>query len=167
MDQAGSSLTLTPFRCACTREFTQESAYTKHQGSCTKGKNDYSPLCLKQFAGLSTAPSSAHAHLPNGSFPSADPLEHTGSSLQENAPTSASNADLGAPPMELDADQDLSLAQRRSWCMGVSLPLHYRQYEDVLPKAPPSVPSGYTALAPELDAPANLMDASTSARASS
>ncbi|KAG0697754.1 hypothetical protein DFH29DRAFT_878500 [Suillus ampliporus] len=28
----------TPFRCACTREFTQESAYTKHQRSCMRGK---------------------------------------------------------------------------------------------------------------------------------
>ncbi|KAG2746626.1 hypothetical protein P692DRAFT_20675989, partial [Suillus brevipes Sb2] len=26
------------FKCTCTREFTQESAFTKHQRSCTKGK---------------------------------------------------------------------------------------------------------------------------------
>ncbi|KAG2757849.1 hypothetical protein P692DRAFT_20711087, partial [Suillus brevipes Sb2] len=35
---AGSPSIPTPFRCTCTREFTQESAYTKHQRSCTRGK---------------------------------------------------------------------------------------------------------------------------------
>ncbi|KAG2054377.1 hypothetical protein BDR06DRAFT_982438 [Suillus hirtellus] len=129
MDWAGSSPTPTPFRCTCTRKFTQESAYTKHQGSCTKGKKQlFSALSKvkhllgstkqsrvnhslnKHFTGPSTAPSNAHAHLPKDSFP---------------------------------------------------------QYEDVLPQAPPSIPSGYAALAPELDAHANTMDSSTSTRASS
>ncbi|KAG2747421.1 hypothetical protein P692DRAFT_20737439, partial [Suillus brevipes Sb2] len=36
MDQADSSGR--HFKCTCTREFTQESAYTRHQRSCTKGK---------------------------------------------------------------------------------------------------------------------------------
>ncbi|KAG2057274.1 hypothetical protein BDR06DRAFT_980942 [Suillus hirtellus] len=168
MDWAGSSPTPTPFRCACTREFTQESAYTKHQDSCTKGKKRlFSALSKakhllgsakrsrvnhslnKHFTGPSTALLNAHAHLPKDSFPSAD-LEHAGPSLQENAPASVSNADLGALPMEIDAEQGLSLVQQRSRRI-----------------APPSVPSGYAALAPELDTHANTMDSSTSTRASS
>lgn len=36
MHLAGSSAR--SFKCTCTREFTQESAYTRHQRSCTKGK---------------------------------------------------------------------------------------------------------------------------------
>ncbi|KAG2053010.1 hypothetical protein BDR06DRAFT_1009120 [Suillus hirtellus] len=36
MHLAGSSAR--SFRCTCTRKFTQESAYTKHQRSCAKGK---------------------------------------------------------------------------------------------------------------------------------
>ncbi|KAG2737263.1 hypothetical protein P692DRAFT_20762177, partial [Suillus brevipes Sb2] len=36
MHPAGSSTRV--FKCTCTREFTQENAYTKHQRSCAKGK---------------------------------------------------------------------------------------------------------------------------------
>src|SRR6267154_2106736 len=36
MHLAGSSARF--FKCTCTCKFTQESAYTKHQRSCTKGK---------------------------------------------------------------------------------------------------------------------------------
>lgn len=177
MDWAGSSPT--PFRCACTREFTQESAYTKHQGSCTKGKKRlFSALSKakhllgsakrlrvnhnldRQSAGPIIVASSEPGHLANGSFPSAD-------LLQEHAPTSSLNADLAVSPTEIDAEQGLSLAQRRSRRTDIPLPLRYRQYEDVLPQAPPSLPSGYTAVAPELDQPASSADASTSACSSS
>ncbi|KAG1760610.1 hypothetical protein EV702DRAFT_1201552 [Suillus placidus] len=48
MDLANSSSGPTPFGCTCTREFIQESAYTKYQHSCMKGKK-----CL--FSALSKA----------------------------------------------------------------------------------------------------------------
>lgn len=38
MDLADSLSGPTPFRCTCTWEFTQESAYTRHQRSCSKSK---------------------------------------------------------------------------------------------------------------------------------
>ncbi|KAG2346000.1 hypothetical protein BDR05DRAFT_974834 [Suillus weaverae] len=44
--------------------------------------------------------------------------------------------------------------------------LHYRQYDDVLPQPPPSVPSGSAAQQQELNAPGNSTDTSTTARTS-
>lgn len=71
-------------------------------------------------------------------------------SLPKEVPCAASsslNTDLSTAPMEID-DEGLSLAQRRSRCVGVPMPLRYRQYEDVLPQPPPSVPSCHTATPP-------------------
>ncbi|KAG1838158.1 hypothetical protein DFJ58DRAFT_733990 [Suillus subalutaceus] len=90
-----------------------------------------------QSTGPIIVASSEPGHLANGSFPSAD-------LLQDHAPTLSLNADLAVSSIEIDAEQGL-------------------QYEDVLPQAPPSLPSGYTAVAPELDQPASSADASTSA----
>ncbi|KAG2740830.1 hypothetical protein P692DRAFT_20752473, partial [Suillus brevipes Sb2] len=47
MDLANSPSGPTPFRCTCTREFTHESAYTKHQHSCAKGKKRLSSALCK------------------------------------------------------------------------------------------------------------------------
>ncbi|KAG1834610.1 hypothetical protein EV424DRAFT_1310326 [Suillus variegatus] len=72
-------------------------------------------------------------------------LPPAGSSSQENTPATASNTNFRAAPLETDEDQGLSLAQRRSRRIDVPMPLRFRQYEDVLPQPPPTVPSGYPA----------------------
>ncbi|KAG2335663.1 hypothetical protein BDR05DRAFT_897973, partial [Suillus weaverae] len=68
--------------------------------------------------------------------------------------------------MEIDDDEGLPLAQRRSRRVDVPMPLRYRQYEDVLPQPPPSVPSDHIALPPDPNPPANLTDVSTGTRTS-
>jgi hypothetical protein len=76
-------------------------------------------------------------------------------SLQAHASTSAPNANLDATRMEMDEDEGISLAQRRSRRVDVPMPLRYRQYEDVLPQPPPSIPSCHTAMTPDPNRPAN------------
>ncbi|KAG2740831.1 hypothetical protein P692DRAFT_20689050, partial [Suillus brevipes Sb2] len=60
------------------------------------------------------------------------------------------------------------LAQRRSRRVGISLPLRYRQYDDVLPQPPLSVPSSATSQQqqPESSSPVNSADTTTSTRTS-
>ncbi|KAG2339571.1 hypothetical protein BDR05DRAFT_891592, partial [Suillus weaverae] len=41
----------------------------------------------------------------------------------------------------MEVDDGLSLVQHRSHCVDVPMPICFRQYEDVLPEPPPSVPS--------------------------
>ncbi|KAG2055216.1 hypothetical protein BDR06DRAFT_1007124 [Suillus hirtellus] len=50
-------------------------------------------------------------------------------------------------------EEGLSLAQRRSWHVGIPMPLRYRQYNDVLPQPPPSVPPSRTAQHSESNPP--------------
>jgi hypothetical protein len=68
----------------------------------------------------------------------------------------------------MEIDEGLSLAQRRSRRVGISLPLRYRQYDDVLPQPPPSVPSSATSQQqqPESSSPVNSADTTTSTRTS-
>ncbi|KIK46533.1 hypothetical protein CY34DRAFT_62856, partial [Suillus luteus UH-Slu-Lm8-n1] len=58
------------------------------------------------------------------------------------------------------------LAQRRSRRIGVPMPVRYRQYDDVLPQPPPSVPSSQTQQ-PEFITPANSTDTSIRVQPSS
>ncbi|KAG2345999.1 hypothetical protein BDR05DRAFT_998050 [Suillus weaverae] len=86
-------------------------------------------------------------------------------SSSQNASASASDAILGTATMEVD-ENELSLVQQRSPCVGIPMLLHYRQYDDVLPQPPPSVPSGSAAQQQELNAPGNSTDTSTTAHTS-
>ncbi|KAG0695161.1 hypothetical protein DFH29DRAFT_1005684 [Suillus ampliporus] len=78
-----------------------------------------------------------------------------GSSLQ---PIPTSTLNLGPAPAEIDKDS--SLAQCRTRRVDIRMPLHYRQYEDVLPQPPPSVPSSAAQLR-EFIQPSNLTDVPT------
>ncbi|KAG2110220.1 uncharacterized protein F5147DRAFT_772487 [Suillus discolor] len=172
-----------PFRCTCLHQFTQESAYTKHQCSCMQGKKRLFSALAKAKDLLGTAKrfrvdgsGQSHACLSMascnegsvmisniGSISSAVPQElpPAGSSSQENASATPSNTNFSAAPMKIDEDQGLSLAQRRSRCVDVPMSLHYRQYEDVLPQPPLTIPSGYPA---DPNPPETPTDASISAR---
>jgi Plavaka transposase len=195
MDFGGLPLTPAPFRCTCTRHFTQESAYTKHQCLCTQGKKRlFSALSKakellgsakrsrvdgsgRPYACLSTASSSVQPPRSCDLSPSANQVNegsvagpsNTGSTLSEMhsqrelscAAFSSLNTDSGAAPMVIDDDEDLSLAQRRSRRVDVPMPLRYRQYEDVLPQPPPSVPLSHTAPPPGPNPPENPTHAST------
>ncbi|KAG2336642.1 hypothetical protein BDR05DRAFT_978733 [Suillus weaverae] len=125
------------FVCNCGQGFQQESAFTRHQKSCTKGKK-----CL--FSALNKAKDLL------GSFKRARTcLDDQGSSSH---PISA---DTGPTCLALDlleitasaplsaSGQDLSLAQRRTRCNDIQLPRHYRQFEDILPQPLPSVPTNH------------------------
>jgi hypothetical protein len=193
-DWEDTSLIAAPFKCTCMREFRQESAYTKHQRSCTKGKKRLFSALSKaknllgsvkrpqvdhshgtQHASTNTVASSVHpsADLINGRLDSSlsgillNETPHAGSLSQGNVAASASNAGLDSAPIGTDEDQDLPLAQRRSRRVDVPMPLRFRQYEDVLPQPPPSVTPGHTNSAPGFSPPVNSTDASTSTPTSS
>ncbi|KAG1881540.1 hypothetical protein C8R48DRAFT_587375 [Suillus tomentosus] len=148
----------TVFKCTCTREFTQASAYTKHQHSCTKGKKQlFSALSkAKDLLGLvkwSRLSTTGHKQ---------DVCAHTASSSSQVR----SDAQILPPDIRLETsstcieDDGLPLAQRRSRHVGVPMPLRFKQYEDVLPQ-PPSVPS-YTPRQPETGSPTNIVPARAS-----
>jgi hypothetical protein len=165
MNLADPLMNSSPFRCTCLCQFMQESAYTKHQCSCTQGKKRLFSalskakdlLCTakrfqvdgsgRSYARLSTMSCNEGSIVPSniGSISLAVPQEPppTESSSQENTPATASNTNFRAAALETDKDQGLSLAQRRSRRIDVPMPLCYRQYEDMLPQPPPTVPSGY------------------------
>ncbi|KAG1779652.1 hypothetical protein EV702DRAFT_1043572 [Suillus placidus] len=82
-----------------------------------------------------------------------------------NAPAPASDVILSRASMEID-EEGLSLAQRRKRRIGVPMPLRYRQYDDVLPQPPPSVPFSQTVQEPELNSFANSIDTSPGAPSS-
>jgi hypothetical protein len=193
-DWEDTSLIAAPFKCTCMREFRQESAYTKHQRSCAKGKKRLFSALSKaknllgsvkrprvdrshgtQHASTNTVASSVHpsADLINGRLDSSlsgillNETPHAGSLSQGNVAASASNAGLDSAPIGTDEDQDLPLAQRRSRRVDVPMPLRFRQYEDVLPQPPPSVTPGHTNSAPGFSPPVNSTDASTSTPTSS
>lgn len=182
------------FKCTCTREFTQENAYTKHQRSCVKGKKRlFSALSkAKELLGsakrarldarVSMESSSTQLHCPQPlSLPSDHanealsaessnvdpalsagcPMPCEGSSLQGNMPISTSASNPAAAAAEINDDS--SLAQRRTRRVDVRMPLRYRQYEDVLPQPPPSVPSQATLLR-ECIPPLNPTDVPTTTR---
>ncbi|KAG0704711.1 hypothetical protein DFH29DRAFT_997405 [Suillus ampliporus] len=186
----------TPFRCACTREFTQESAYTKHQRSCMRGKK-------RVFSALSRAKdllssvkwtrvdnhngrsSGTQSHNLLPSFDKVNeplhpefnvdrpgtpltmylPQEVSHAVLSHNALISACDTILGTASMQID-EEGLSLAQRRSRHIGAPMPVRYRQYDDVLPQPPLSVPSSQTQQ-PEFNPPVNSTDTSIRAQTSS
>ncbi|KIK35225.1 hypothetical protein CY34DRAFT_96480, partial [Suillus luteus UH-Slu-Lm8-n1] len=154
-----------PFRCTCLRQFTQESAYTKHQRSCTQGKKRLFSALSKAKDLLRTAKRSrvdgsgrSYARLSTMSCNEGSIV----SSNIENTPATASNTNFRAAPLETDEDQGLSLAQRRSRCIDVPMPLRFRQYEDVLPQPPPTVPSGYPADPNPPETPADALITSRS-----
>jgi Plavaka transposase len=161
------------------RQFSQASAYTKHQHSCTKGKKRlFSALSKakeflgsgkrskvhandgRQYARSSMTSSSTQApplssdqanNSLNTEFcqtlSAVHPLEScAGLSLQTDTHIPPLNPNLSISSMEVD--EGLSLAQRRSRRIDVPLPIRYRQYEDVLPQPPPSIPN-YTTQRPE------------------
>ena len=195
---AQSSSGPAPFRCTCTREFTQESAYTRHHRSCSKGKKRLFSALSKAKGLLGSAKrfrvdsnsgrhsSAVQLDRPRVPLSSYDPVNETlnaefsnvrsiplathpahevSRDPSQNAHASASNAILGTASTEID--EGLSLAQRRSRRVGVHMPLRYRQYDDVLPQPPPSVPSSSTAGQPGLNLPADSTDTSTGAEISS
>ncbi|KAG2753752.1 hypothetical protein P692DRAFT_20870582, partial [Suillus brevipes Sb2] len=196
MDLMDSLSGPTPFRCTCNREFTQESAYTKHQRSCTKGKKrlfsalsrakdllgstkrsrlDKSKSIDRQssstqfhhssvppsFSGevnetLGTETSGACSSLLSSSHPTQ--VASCADSSSRIPPASTSQAVLGTEHMEID-EEGLSLAQRRSRRVGIGMPRRYRQYDDVLPQPPPSVPPSRIAQQPVSDPLAHSTDA--------
>ncbi|KAG2342773.1 hypothetical protein BDR05DRAFT_1000741 [Suillus weaverae] len=185
MDPGDSSRTPIHFRCTYTHQFTQESAYTKHQRSCTQGrKRLFSTLSsAKELLGSvkwsrvhgsgrplaqpSKAPSNVQGHHPSDPSLSlkqvneeciANPSNSSSTPLarQEDAPSSAFDTNVITAPMEID--ENLSLAQRRSRQVNVPMPLRYRQYEDVLPQPPPSIPSDRSSLVADSIPPPNSSD---------
>ncbi|KIK31581.1 hypothetical protein CY34DRAFT_19778 [Suillus luteus UH-Slu-Lm8-n1] len=74
-------------------------------------------------------------------------------SPSHSAPTSAN------PSMQID--EALSLAQRRSRCISIPMPLRYRQYDDVIPQPPPSVPFRLPDQQPQPNLPENPINAFT------
>ncbi|KAG2341459.1 hypothetical protein BDR05DRAFT_949777 [Suillus weaverae] len=186
--------------CTYTHQFTQESAYTKYQCSCMKGKKQLFSALSKAKDLLGSSKQSKvdgsgrpYAHLsevqppcPCDQSPSAGQVievsiaepSSTGSTLlavhptkefscagllsQGNAPALASKSDFGAVPMGMDNDGNLSLAQRRSRHIDVSMLQHYRQYEDVLLQAPPSFPSDHATPVPDPNPPGDPTDMSIS-----
>lgn len=194
MDLIDSSSGPNPFRCTCTQNFTQVNAYTKHQRSCTKGKKRLFSALSKAKDLLGSAKrsqvdskrsgqsSSMQLHLPRVPPSSSDEIidtEHSNArstlsaahpvwsanSSSQNASASASDAILGMETMEVD-ESGLLLAQQRSQHLGIPMPLRFRQYDDVLPQPPPSVPSGSAAQQREPNAPGNSTDTSTTTHAS-
>ncbi|KAG1896724.1 uncharacterized protein F5891DRAFT_1192847 [Suillus fuscotomentosus] len=182
----------TPFQCTCAREFTQESAYTKHQHSCLKGKKRlFSALSkAKELLGSvkwSRTDSSGrctsstlldHPLVPSSSYDQVNEMLMVETSIVRSTPSathpgeevlcdsSSHSAPTSASHLPTEIDEGLSLAQRRSRRTGVPMLLHYRQYDDVLLQPPPSVPSSLPGKQLESNLPENFIDASTRARAS-
>jgi hypothetical protein len=87
------------------------------------------------------------------------PLEScAGSSLQADTHIPPSNPNPDTSSMAVD--EGLSLVQRRSRRVNIPMPIHYRQYEDVLPQPPPSVPD-HSAQLPVSILPAHPSDMPT------
>ncbi|KAG2155200.1 uncharacterized protein EDB93DRAFT_1247691 [Suillus bovinus] len=86
----------------------------------------------------SVGSSSLHLSLPLAAVHPPGEVPSAGSSIQDNIPIAASNANIGTTSTEEDG---LSLVQCRSRRIDVLMSSHYRQYDDVLPQPPPSVPS--------------------------
>jgi hypothetical protein len=195
MDSANSSSSRTPFRCTCMCEFMQENAYTKHQHSCMKGKKClFSALSkAKVLLGQKRAQvdnndrretPSAWSHLPRDPSLSASatlcaepsntcsttsampPLQEVSGveSSSHNTPGLASNAVLNT--VSVGIEEEHSLAQRRTCHVGILMPLRFRQYDDVLPQPPLSIPFSQTAQQPEFDPPTNSADRSNAAHTS-
>ncbi|KAH7903230.1 hypothetical protein BJ138DRAFT_181955 [Hygrophoropsis aurantiaca] len=146
MDSGMDCSESSPFRCTCLREFRQESAFTRHQHTCTKGKK-------RLFSALSKAKnllsSAKRLRLDNASQIYLQPGEHSSSFVTASADTGTSRGHT--PPTRMNppnssistdssVDVDLPLAQCRPRRSGVKMPLRYRQYDDVLPQPPPTVP---------------------------
>ncbi|KAG0692001.1 hypothetical protein DFH29DRAFT_1009630 [Suillus ampliporus] len=93
------------------------------------------------------------------------PQEVSHAVSSHNVLASACDTILSTVSMQID-EEGLSLAQRRSRCIGVPMPVHYRQYDDVLLQPPPSVPSGQTQQQ-EINTPTNSIDTSIRAQTSS
>jgi hypothetical protein len=74
-----------------------------------------------------------------------------GVSSQGNTPILTPTPNLGAASAEID--EGSSLAQRRTRRSNVRMPLRYRQYEDVLPQPPPSVPNQAASLRESISPP--------------
>jgi hypothetical protein len=87
-------------------------------------------------------------------------VSYGGSSLQGDLPVPVSNSNLGTASTKID--EGLSLAQRRTKRTGVRMPQRYRQYEDILPQPPPSVP-GHVAQQLESVPPAISIEVPTTA----
>ncbi|KIK34654.1 hypothetical protein CY34DRAFT_61479, partial [Suillus luteus UH-Slu-Lm8-n1] len=151
--------------CTCTREFTQESAFTRHQCSCSKGKKRLITALSKAKDLLgstysTTGSSSLHPYSASPAVQSPGEVPCAGSSLQGNAHIPASNVNTCTISTEEDG---LSLAQRRSRRVDVRMPSRYRQYDDVLPQPPPSVPS-HVVQQTEFVSPADSADLHTTTR---
>ncbi|KAG2045780.1 hypothetical protein BDR06DRAFT_1015299, partial [Suillus hirtellus] len=185
MDLANSSSGPSPFRCTCTREFIQESAYTKHQRSCVKGKKRLFSALSKAKDLLGSAKRSRLDHdstrhhsstqfdrlrapLPSyetsnvsnvcSSSPETHPTQEAPCNASlHNAPALASDVIPSTASLEID-EEDLSLAQRRKRRIGIRMPLRYRQCDDVLPQPPPSGSFSQTVQEPELSSDANSVN---------
>lgn len=141
------------FSCTCGRGFQQESAFIRHQKSCSKGKKRlFSALskakdllgsvkrarkCLEDN-GSSSHPISSETELATSSI-----VHHVIASVndaQSNS-TSVLTEDIVAAPSESnDSHMDLPLAQRRKRRNDVQLPKCYHQFQDILPEPLPSIP---------------------------
>lgn len=153
------------FTCTCGWGFQQESAFSRHQKTCIKGKKRLfsalskakdllgsvkrARLCISEHARPSgsqpctsldaSPPLSISPHLrTNKEVPSNNATASTSMLLQDNA--SIPTCNLTHQGHKDTSHGDTPLAQWRTRHSGIQLPKCYRQFEDVLPQSLPSVP---------------------------
>lgn len=150
------------FTCNCGRGFQQESAFTRHQKSCVKGKKRlFSALNkAKDLLGsvkrartrLGDQGGSSHRTSPTtrSTSPVLDLVTRDDASSRMDAisiPATAALAEEVTASASLITDSqedlDLPLAQRRTRRNDVQLPRRYRQFDDILPQPLPSVPTSH------------------------
>lgn len=148
------------FTCNCGRGFQQESAFTRHQKSCVKGKKRlFSALNkAKDLLGsvkrartrLGDQGGSSHHISPTtrSTSPVLDLVNGDDASSRMDAtsiPATATITEEIAASLITDGQQDLDLplAQRRTRRNDVQLPRRYRQFDDILPQPLPTVPTSH------------------------
>ncbi|KAG1861512.1 hypothetical protein DFJ58DRAFT_725693 [Suillus subalutaceus] len=161
-------------------------AYTKHQHLCLKGKKRLFSALSKAKELLSSVKRSwvdssgrytsstllDHLPVPSSSCDQANEVLMAGTSIIRSTPSVMHpsqevlcDSSLHSAPtsanLSMQIDEGLLLAQRRSQCTGVPMPWHYRQYDDVLPQPPPSIPFRFPDKQPQSNLPENSIDAFT------
>lgn len=145
------------FACNCGRGFQQESAFTRHQKSCIKGKKRLFSALSKAKDLLGSAKrartrlhdqgSSSHP-ISADAGPTYPALDLQVSRNDSDTPgvdiittPSATEEIAASAPLSASGQEDLPLAQRRTRRNDIQLPKRYRQFEDILPQPLPSVPT--------------------------
>lgn len=145
------------FTCNCGRGFQQESAFTRHQKSCIKGKKclfsalnrakDLLGSVKRSRIRLDDQGSSSHPISADTgpTCPALDlPVSRNDTPRVDITATPSSTEEITASaPLSASGQEDLSLAQHRTRRNGIQLPRRYRQFEDILPQPLPSVPTNH------------------------